>query len=278
MKLGNRVIIRSAGQIEDEIKKLKEMGFLTCQISFASPELLIEQNAKIIKNMIKEYGVEISAFSCSMPGPHEWNFTYGPSTIGFVPAAYRSERASVIKRLSDFLKPIGATDILAHAGFIPGDPFHPDYVGLICVLKDVANYLKKNGQYLIFETGQEPPTTLLRTIEDLANDNLGVNYDPANLLMYGTGNPVDSVDVLGKYIRNVHGKDGKYPINGRQLGDEVPLGKGMVDYPAFVSKLKSIGYDRYITIEREITGEQQIEDVMIAKKILERLIGLEAGE
>ena len=90
--------------------------------------------------------------------------------------------------------------------------------------------------------------------------------------MYGKGNPVDALDVFGKYVRDVHAKDGLYPTDGKNLGKETPLGEGKVNFPLLVKRLKDIGYDGALTIEREISGDKQIEDIMKAKKILEELI------
>ena len=111
----------------------------------------------------------------------------------------------------------------------------------------------------------------MRIFEDVGTGNLGVNLDPANLLMYGKGNPVDALDVIGKYVRGVHAKDGEYPTDGHRLGVEKALGEGRVNYPAFIKKLKEIGYDGAITIEREISGDQQIADIKAAKTLLEQL-------
>lgn len=100
--------------------------------------------------------------------------------------------------------------------------------------------------------------TLLRTIEDIGTGNLGVNLDPANLIMYGRGNPVDALDLFGKYVRNMHVKDGLYPTNGRDLGKEVPVGKGKVNFPKLLDRLKNeFGYDGALTLEREISDEGQ---------------------
>jgi sugar phosphate isomerase/epimerase len=90
--------------------------------------------------------------------------------------------------------------------------------------------------------------------------------------MYGKANPVDALDTIGKYVRDVHGKDGLYPTDGRNLGKEVAMGKGKVNYPAFIARLKEIGYDGPITIEREIGGEEQIKDINEARALLESLI------
>ena len=148
-----------------------------------------------------------------------------------------------------------------------------DYPHLIEAIRDVAEYCKANGQTLMFETGQETPVTLKRVIEDVGTGNLGINLDPANLILYGKGNPVDALDVFGEYVCDIHAKDGRYPTNGRDLGCETVVGEGKVNFPAFVAKLKEIGYDRTMIIEREIWGEQQIKDIKKTKTYLEELIG-----
>lgn len=136
----------------------------------------------------------------------------------------------------------------------------------------MAEHCKSNGQYLLFETGQETPVTMLRCFENVGTDNLGVNLDTANVILYGRANPVDALDVFGKYVRNLHAKDGKYPINGHDLGEETRLGDGKVDFKALFKKLKELNYDAFVTIEREIEGEQQTEDIRYAKKYLESVI------
>lgn len=102
-------------------------------------------------------------------------------------------------------------------------------------------------------------------------DNLGVNLDPANLLMYGKANPIDALDILGPYVRGVHAKDGEYPTDPGKLGVEKPLGEGRVNFPVLIPKLKSFGFSGALTIEREISGAQQIVDIKHAIKILEPL-------
>ena len=115
--------------------------------------------------------------------------------------------------------------------------------------------------------------TELKFIRDVGCDNLGINLDPANLIMYGKGNPVDALDVFGKYVREIHGKDGKYPTNGKNLGCETRIGEGKVDYPRFIAKLKEIGFDGNIIIEREISGEEQKRDILESTALLRELIG-----
>ena len=113
---------------------------------------------------------------------------------------------------------------------------------------------------------------MLRCFETVATDNLYVNLDTANLILYGKANPVDALDVFGKYVRNIHAKDGLYPTDGKNLGKETRIGDGKVDFKSLLTKLKELGYDSYLTIEREITGEKQLEDVIYAKNYLENIL------
>ena len=271
MKLGTMVYM-DMERLEEEFKALKSMGFESCQLCCWQRERFTEENATAVKRLMGKYAVDVSAFWCGWYGPCEWNLVQGPVTIGLVPAAYRQGRLETLEACSDFIKRIDITDLITHVGFIPNNPFDPDYAGLVGALRHLARHCKANGQYFLFETGQEAPVTLLRTIEDMECDNAGINLDPANLLMYGLGNPLDAVDVFGKYIRNLHGKDGVCPHDGRILGEEMPIGQGKVNYPALIEKLKQIGYDRYITIEREISGAEQTRDILAAKAYLEQLL------
>lgn len=274
MKLGTMVGL-NMDQLEAELVSLREMGFETCQLCCWDEETMTARNARMIRGLLEKHGVQVSAFWCGWPGPCEWNLTYGPVTIGLVPAAYRAKRLETLQKGSDFCAEIGVEDIVTHMGFIPVNPHDPDYAGFVGAVRTLARHCARNSQYLLFETGQEAPVTLLRTIEDTGTANLGINLDPANLLMYGLGNPIDALDVFGSYVRNVHGKDGVCPRDGRELGEEKAIGQGKVNYPELIRKLKSVGYDRYITIEREISGEEQKRDILAAKKYLEELWGID---
>src|SRR5262249_31831136 len=120
---------------------------------------------------------------------------------------------------------------------------------------------------------QETPITLVRAIQDVGLDNQGVNFDLANLILYGKANPVDALEVLASYVQGIHAKDGLWPRNPRELGQEVPIGKGNVEFPRIIARLKELSYAGAITIERESSGPEQIADVRAAKEYLERLIG-----
>jgi len=146
----------------------------------------------------------------------------------------------------------------------------PEYQPVVDAIREVAQYCQQRGIGFWFETGQETPVVLLRTIQRVGTDNLGINLDPANLILYGKGNPIDALDVIGRWVRNVHVKDGLYPTDGDHLGYEVPVGQGKVRFPEFLQRLKEIGFDGELIIEREISGEQQIRDIRQAVSDLQR--------
>ena len=251
-EIGLLIKLSTANDINRKLKQAHELGFTSCQISTYKPELYTYRNADIINECCKAFNIKISLLWAGWPGKCKWNFVGGPSTIGLVPLEVRKERAAIMKEASDFASLIDVDRIATHAGFIPEDMNDPLYVSLIPVLRNCADYCRRNGQFFCFETGQETPVTLLRTIQDIDMENVGVNLDPANLVMYGKSNAVDAVRILGKYIKGVHIKDGRYPTNGRDLGIEVPIGVGDVDMTRFLKALENVGYKDPLTIEIEL--------------------------
>lgn len=270
MKLG--VIINLTENVRADFEKIKGLEINTCQLCCWNLELMTDETAEKMNKLSSEFGMEITAFWCGWSGPVIWDFKSGPNTLGLVPVEYRFIRMRELINGLNFAKKIGVNDVVTHAGFIPENPSSSEYLGLVEVIRFIANHAKDNGQNFLFETGQETPVALLRLINDVGTGNLGVNLDPANLLMYGKANSVDAVEIFEKYIKGVHGKDGMYPTDGYHLGEEKRIGDGYVNYPLFIEKLKAVGYDGAITIEREITGEKQLEDIKYAKEYLEKLI------
>lgn len=230
------------------------------------------KNAEILNALAKENGITFSAFWCGWEGPTVWDFYDGQLTLGLVPPEYRTVRIKNLCDGADFAYKLGVKNVVTHMGFIPENPNDVQFAPFCIAVRSVAEYLKKNNQYLLFETGQETPVTILRCFEKVACDNLGVNLDTANLILYGKANPVDALDVFGKYVMNIHAKDGLYPTNGHDLGEEVRIGDGKVDFEKLFEKLHELEYDSYVTIEREIGGEQQAEDIRHARKYLADII------
>jgi len=272
MKLGTLVRITDISESNEKFETLKALGFESCQLVY-KPKEYIKQDAESIRAAADQAGIEISAQFCGYYDTDTiWDIYYGYTTAGLNIEAYRSERLKYVCEAAKFASWLGISDIVVHAGFIPNNPFSPEYTGMLGSIELLSRHCAGMGMNILFETGGEAPITLLRLIEDIGRDNLYINFDPANILMYGYGNPVDALNVFGKYVRNIHGKDGMLPTKPRELGSETPVGKGMVDFPTVFRILKDLGYDRHIIIEREITGAQQTKDIIAAKEYFEAVL------
>ena len=272
MKLGTLVHLTTAEEAYSKFKFLREHGFEACQLVY-KPRKYDVKDAETIKKAAAETGVDISAQFCGYYDNHTvWDNYYGFLTSGINIEAYRKERVEYVMDAADFAKALGITDIVIHAGFVPNNPFSPEYASMLAGVELISEKCGQNGLNLLFETGGEAPIVLLRLIEDIGRNNLFINLDPANILMYGYGNPVDAVRVFGKYVRNIHGKDGMLPTTPKKIGEETKVGEGLVDFRKMLGLLKELGYDRYIIIEREISGSKQTEDIIAAKHYFEKLI------
>jgi L-ribulose-5-phosphate 3-epimerase len=263
------VVISLGKNPEAAIKKVHDLGLPTCMVSGSD---MSSKAAHSLGGVLKRYDIEVTAVETLGPGEMVWDFLRGPATIGLIPERTRRARMDAMKHASDFATILGIPAIQTHVGFIPEDPSDPKYEGAVTAIREVAAHAKANGQWFLCETGQETPVTLLRAITDIGLDNVGVGLDTANLILYGKGNPVDALDVLGKLVRSVHAKDGFFPTDPRRLGREVRLGAGRVDFPRVIRGLRGLGYTGAITIEREISGPQQIEDLRDAMTYLEKIV------
>jgi len=271
MDLG--LIISPFGDPEGTFRRVHEIGFSNC---FLSLDRYINGFTPAIANqfgdLLAKYSLVVTTVEVVGPPPLVWDFLRGPSTIGLVPPGTRAARIDALRQVSDFAKLLGIPQVQTHCGFIPEDPADPLYPGAVEAIRTVAQHCQANGQYFLMETGQETPTTMSRMIRDVAMPNLAVGLDTANLILYGKANPVDAVDIVGTHVRSVHAKDGRWPTNPSELGEEVLIGKGLVDFKQVFTKLHRLGYTGAITIERETSGPQQIEDVRQEKIYLENIL------
>lgn len=278
MKIGCRVTYskkpddpRFVQDLEQKLRRLVSLGLCSCQLNVWDQSLMTQENADEILECMAKTGMELSALWAGWSGPCEWNFTVGPQVLGLVPPAYRHIRLEELKNGSRFAQMLGLTDMITHVGFLPENPNDPDFTGTIGALRELCRVMRDRGQYFLFETGQETPVTLLRAIEQIGTGNVGVNLDTGNLICYGKANPVDALDVIGPYVRNTHIKDARYPTCGSKLGEETRLGDGKVDFPRLLAKLHALGYDGPLTIEREIYGDQQLQDILYARDMLTQI-------
>lgn len=267
------LLVSPFGAPEETFRRVHDLGFSNCFLSLDGYiGGFTSAIAAQFQDLLAKYDLVATTVEVVGPPPLEWNFTRGPSTIGLVPPATRAARIDALRQVSDFAKMLGIPQVQTHCGFIPEDPADPLYPGAVEAIRTVAQHCRDNGQYFLMETGQETPTTMSRMIRDVAMPNLAVGLDTANLILYGKANPVDAVYILGSHVRSVHAKDGRWPTDPSKLGEEVLIGQGLVDFKQVFTKLHRLGYTGAVTIERETSGPQQIEDVRQEKIYLERIL------
>lgn len=244
--------------VKAEFIKAQEYGMQSCQLCIWNQATYTDEKAREINEALEETDFAISTVWAGWSGPKEWNFTAGPATLGLVPPAYRMQRLAELHNASAFAAKIHVNQVATHVGFLPENPDDPNFNGTVAALRNLARAMLAREQYFLFETGQETPVTMLRTIQAIGTDNLGINFDTANLLLYGKANSVDALDVFGKYVMDTHLKDGFYPTDGMRLGRQVQVGQGIANLPAIVDKLENLGYEGAYTIECELKGDDKI--------------------
>ncbi len=195
-------------------------------------------------------------------------------TVGFVPPDTRKEREARTLAIVDLAAELGVPGIATHIGFVPEDRFDPDYIAVLEMVRRIADHAAKHGITFALETGQETADALLDFLLEVNRENVGVNFDPANMILYGTGDPVDALEIVGQHVLTVHAKDGNWPSKDApgSLGTEMPIGKGSVDFRAFLTMLRKIGYERPLFVEREAENhDERLRDIAAAKSYLEQL-------
>ena len=268
LRLGLLVFI--SDDPESAMAHVHRLGLPTAHVSIQdfSPAM-----ATRLRTALERYEVEATVLHSSGPGEEKYDLVQGPSIFGLVPSQYRRERIDHLKRASDFAKQVGVPALFNQWGYIPEVPSDPLYEPTVEAVREIASHCRGNGQMFFNETGQETPITLLRTIQDAGMDNVGLVLDAANLVLYGKGNPVDALDVIGKYVRAVHAKGGFYPTDPRYLGKQVPASQhNKVDWPQLIERLKELGYDGTVTIEAVTPEPGRDHEIRSDKAYLERLI------
>ena len=171
-----------------------------------------------------------------------------------------------------FAAKLGVKRIATHAGVLPENMNDAKYFDVVATLRYIATDCAELGICFLFETGQETPTTLLRVIEEIGLDNVGINMDTANLILSGKANSADAITVFGKYVMDTHIEDGMYPTCGKRLGKEVKVGEGFANIPEVIKRLRAVNYCGNYVIEREISGAQQTSDIKDTVEYLRKLL------
>lgn len=257
------------------LEVVRDLGIKTIQLHTPSKESRTPENAKAFLEKLNEYGVTTTVVFLGFEGESYQTIEITAQTVGFVPEATRAARLAEAREIADFAKLLGVEAIGSHIGFVPHDVESAEYKGMVAAIQEYCDYLKKNGQRLHLETGQEKAEDLLAFLTDVGRDNIFINFDPANLILYGMGEPIESLKKVAKYVRSCHCKDATKTTGtpGVDWGCEVPFGQGEVDAKLFLQTLKEIGYEGPLTIEREIPEEpaRQKAEISQALELIESI-------
>lgn len=238
----------------------QELGVPTIQVHAPHAGTRNPKAAAEFLSRCSKAGITITAVFGGFEGESYADIATTARTVGLVPEETRAARVKEMKEISDFTKLLNCDTVALHIGFVPHDTNSASYKDLIATTRDLLDHVAANGQKLHLETGQESADHLLHFISDVQRPNLYINFDPANMILYGTGEPIDALKKVGKYVRSIHCKDAKWAapaVRGTGWGQEVPLGDGDVGMETYLRTLKEIGYTGPLTIEREIPQDRE---------------------
>ena len=260
---------------QEALRAVRDLDIPTVQVSYPA-HLDNDAGITAIKEACAETGVEITTVFCGYAGESYADIPTVQRTVGLVPPGPRGERLDKTFRIAEFARKVGVSRVAAHIGFVPEDPADESYREIVGMIYGLCDELLGHGQTFALETGQETAAALRRFIQDVEAEgmtNLRVNFDPANMILYGKDKPIPALDVLMPWIDGVHCKDGRWPTQPGQLGEETPLGAGDVDLEAWLHRLIALDYRGPLTIEREISGEAQRRDIAAGRDLIRSLIG-----
>ena len=251
-----------------KIEVAHELGVPTIQLHAPAKETRTAENAEKFLAYLSELGITLTAVFGGFEGESYADIPTVVETVGIVPPALRAARVQEMKEIADFAHMLQCDVVALHLGFIPHDKSDPLYGEVIEVTRDILDHCKNNNQNLHLETGQETAAGLIEFISDVERDNLFINFDPANMILYGTGEPIEALRQVGALVRSVHCKDATWADNpGVEWGAEVPLNEGAVGMEDYLRTLDAIGYTGPLTIEREIPQDPERQKTEIGNAV-----------
>lgn len=247
----------------ETLQAIKGTGVTCGQLGFDGGIELSDDLAAQWKAALEAEDFPIVTCFCAYNGEEYPDIPTVVDTVGFIPKRFREERMARTRAVSDFAAKLGVGSIGLHIGCVPSDDTDPDYLAVLGMVREIADHAASHGQVFALETGQEPAAELRHFLTDVRRTNVKINFDPANMILYGSGDPIEALGVLGDLVVSVHAKDGLWPAGGvGSLGVEKVLGTGDVGMRRFVAKLREIGYKGPLCIEREgTTWEQKLIDI-----------------
>jgi len=252
------------------LTKLEATGLRAVQLAL-DPIRTRRWDEKETKAAITKAGVTVLSGMMEMEDEDYSTLESIRATGGLRPDATWAKNRAAAAENAALARRLGIKLVSFHAGFLPHDQNEAERGKLLERLRVMARSFAKEGIGIALETGQETAATLLPVLADLAQERVGVNFDPANMILYGMGDPVEALEELGPFVRQVHVKDATPAQVPLTWGTEVPAGKGSVAWKQFFAVLDRQQPDVDLVIERE-AGDQRVEDVRTAKALVERLL------
>ena len=219
-------------------------------------------------NLFRQHGISIVSGMFGTVGEDYTSLESIRRTGGLVPDDTWDENWENVQATAALAHELGLKLITFHAGFLPHDESDPEFEKLQHRIRLVADVFAAKGIDLAFETGQEEAGTLKIFLEKLGRVNVGVNFDPANMILYDKGDPIAALRTLASWVKQCHIKDAYRTKAPGSWGEEVPAGTGQVDWKQFFAVLKEIQFDGPCCIERE-AGTQRVADIVTARKMVE---------
>ena len=249
------------------LDSVKELGVATVHLHAPGRDFRTAEKTAQIKDQFAAAGIEISVVFAGFPDEDYTTPETTQQTVGLVPLDRRARRLEETLAIADFAAALGVDAVGMHLGFVP-EASEPDFAAVVEVARTVCDHCRGHGQYFHLETGQETADELLAFIGAVDRENLAVNFDPANMILYQAGPPLAALDRVGHLVRSVHCKDAAIERRpGQPWSEDAPLGQGDVDIRAFLLKLRELGYEGPLTIEREFSPDQ-VGDIRAALQLL----------
>lgn len=239
------------------LKAVKQCGVVSGQLAIDGAVVLNQETAQAWREALAAEDFHVCTVFAAYTGEDYADIPTVERTVGFIPRDTRAEREVRTREVIEFAASLGVKSFGCHVGYIPHDKNHPDFVGVRDMVRRIADFAATHGMTYCLETGQEPAGQLLEFFNDVDRPNVKINFDPANMILYGTGEPIAAFRLLRGHVISVHGKDGDWPDASKpgSLGCERLLGEGSVDIPKFMAALKETGYTGPICVESGVHGE-----------------------
>ena len=253
----------------DLITRVHQLNLQHIQLAMSPLVDLDDKRKHHELGQLRASGLTLVAGMIGFPGEDYSTIAAIRRTGGYLPDDQWDLRKRITQQAANLTAELGVSKLSTHLGFIPPSS-DPRYSTMIERIKEIAQILADKNLTLLMETGQETAPELLQFLNDLPVRNVQVNFDPANMILYGAGDPVDAVNVLGRHIGHVHIKDATMSEKpGVEWGVEVPFGTGQVPAREFLNALHAVGYRGPLTIERE-AGDDRMEDIAFAIETLRK--------